>query len=99
MQPMACEFGKYIIYFIGFFTGSLLLYFIYPWSIDTKFKKALLHLIPLISVSSYFFYEFKMNTDCTHIDIRIDIFLLWPVIGTMLFLYIVKIIFVVNNGK
>ena len=94
---MICDFEKYIPWFIGYFFGTLIIYLVFPWSKKSGLKRISIHVIPLSVVIMYLVYEYNMLMRCTQMNIRIDIFLCWPLISTILVLYLGKMVFLKKN--
>jgi len=88
---MFCESENTILTFIGFFFLTVIIYAKYPKVKDTLINQLAVHIIPLTCIGSYIFYEYKMLTECPQMNIRIDVFLIWPIMITMVIMYIKKL--------
>ncbi len=69
------------------------MYMFFPWSKSTKIKRYSIHIAPVVCIFTYLFYEFKMSSECSQMNIRIDILYVWPILAVMLVLYLAKVIF------
>lgn len=94
---MECEFERYIIHFLCVFLACLILYLIYPWRMIKPQHRFFIHFIPIVCLALYLTYEYNMLISCPTMNIRLDIFLTWPMIGTVLLLYLLKSIFIKNR--
>ena len=76
---------------IGLFlsmVGVTLVALVYPWSFRTPASRIWVHL-PLSLLALYFAYEATMSPE---MNIRIDLFLLWPMLGLVGLCYAVKLL-------
>ena len=77
----------HIVLFLGM-VGVTLLALIYPWSLRTHASRIWVHL-PLSLVPLYLAYEAAMSPE---MNIRIDLFLLWPLLGLAGVCYALKLL-------
>ena len=76
---------------IGLFLGMAgvtLVTLVYPWSLRTPASRIWVHL-PLSLLALYFAYEATMSPET---NIRIDLFLLWPMLGLAGLCYALKLL-------
>jgi hypothetical protein len=76
---------------IGLFlsmVGVTLVTLVYPWSLRTSASRIWVHL-PLSLLALYFAYEATMSPE---MNIRIDLFLLWPMLGLAGLCYALKLL-------
>jgi hypothetical protein len=76
-----------IVLFLGI-VGVTLVTLTYPWSFRTPTSRIWVHL-PLALVALYSAYEATMSPA---MDIRIDLFLLWPLLGLAGLCYVIKLL-------
>jgi hypothetical protein len=75
------------VLFLGM-VGVTLLALVYPWSLRTHASRIWVHL-PLSLVPLYLAYEGTMSPE---MNIRIDLFLLWPLLGLAGVCYALKLL-------
>ncbi len=95
---MTCNFEPMIEYFFVLWGVVLIVYMFFPWSKSTRMKRYVIHFAPLLCVFTYMFYEYKMLSECSQMNIRIDLLIAWPMLAIMLVLYLAKVFFLKDGN-
>lgn len=49
-------------------------------------------IVPVLYFGSYAAYEYLWAVSCTRVNIRLDIYVLWPLMAAMLFAFLLKLL-------